>query len=51
MMKHIEKRISALEVSTPEKELISLGEYLNRERTTGTNENKEFLSLYNDESE
>ena len=48
-MKHIEKRISKLEIATPDKDVLSYGELLKRESTPGTKERKEFLKLYDEQ--
>ena len=47
-MKAIDKRLNKLEAVTPEKEYPSYGELLKRESTPGTEENKAFLNLYNE---
>ncbi|SMO84171.1 hypothetical protein [Gracilimonas mengyeensis] len=48
MIKSVDKRLNKLEALTPEKEYPSYGELLKRESTPGTEENEEFMNLYNE---
>ena len=47
-MKQIEKRLDKLEAVTPDKKYPTYGELLKLQATPGTKENKDFLSLYDE---